>query len=150
MLNKNYKDILLILSENKVKFLLVGAYAMAAHGFPRSTMDIDLLVMPAPENAFLVLDSLEKFGAPVTNLSVEDLQKKGLIFQIGVAPCRIDILTSIDGLEFEDVYARSNIIEIEGLSVHVLSIPDLIINKRSTGRIKDIADAEMLEENLLK
>jgi len=148
MLNKNYKDILLILSENKVKFLLVGAYAMAAHGFPRSTMDIDLLVMPAPENASLVLNSLESFGAPIFNLSIEDLQKEGLIFQIGVAPCRIDILTSIDGLKFEDAYSRSNVIEIEGIPIHVLSIPDLIINKRSTGRTKDISDVELLEENL--
>ena len=148
MLNKNYKDILLILSENKVKFMLIGAYAMAAHGFPRSTIDIDLMVMPSPENASLVLTSLESFGAPVHNLSINDLQKEGLIFQIGVAPCRIDILTSIDGLKFEDAYSRSIVIEIEGISIHVLSIPDLIVNKRSTGRIKDMADVELLEESL--
>jgi hypothetical protein len=146
MLNSHYKDILSILSERKVKFLLVGAYAMAVHGYPRSTMDIDIFVMPNAENAFLVLKALDDFGAPVGDLSAEDLQKEGLIFQIGVAPCRIDILTSIDGLKFDDAFARSELLEIEGIPVHVLSIPDLIINKRATGRTKDLADAEMLEE----
>ena len=145
MLNSHYRDILLRLSERKVKFLLVGAYALAVHGFPRSTVDIDLLVMPDSENAFSVLQALDDFGAPVSDLSANDLQKEGLIFQIGVAPCRIDILTSVDGLKFEDAYVRSEIVEIEGIPVHVLSIPDLIINKRATGRTKDLADAEMLE-----
>ena len=145
MLNSHYKDILLILSEKKVKFLLVGAYAMAVHGYPRSTMDIDLLVMPNAENALLVLQALVDFGAPTEDISVDDLQKEGLIFQIGVAPCRIDILTSIDGIKFEDAFASSEIVEIEGIPIHVLSIPDLIKNKRATGRIKDLADAEMLE-----
>jgi hypothetical protein len=108
-------------------------------------MDIDLLVMPEPKNAILTLQALDDFGAAVKNLSAEDLQKEGLIFQIGVAPCRIDILTSIDGLKFEDAFARSQLIDIEGIPIHVLSIPDLIINKRATGRTKDLADAEMLE-----
>jgi len=137
---------LLILSEKKVKFLLVGAYAMAAHGYPRSTVDIDLWIMPDFENALLVLQSLEDFGAPIGDLSAKDLQKDGLIFQIGVAPCRIDILTSIDGLQFKDAFSRSEVTEIEGIPIHVLSIPDLIINKRATGRTKDLADAEALEE----
>jgi len=119
---------------------------MAAHGYPRSTMDIDLLVMPDPENAALVLSALTEFGAPTENLSINDLQEEGLIFQIGVAPCRIDILTSIDGIKFEDAYPRSEAVDIEGISVKVLSIPDLITNKRSTGRTKDLADAELLEE----
>jgi len=146
MLNSHYKDILSILSEKKVKYLLVGAYAMAVHGYPRSTMDIDILVKPDHENALLVLQALDDFGAPIGNLSAEDLQKEDLIFQIGIAPCRIDILTSIDGLKFDDAFARSELIEIEGIPVHVLSIPDLIINKRATGRTKDLADAEILEE----
>ena len=146
MLNSHYRDILSILSEKKVKFLLVGAYAMAVHGYPRSTIDIDLWVMPDPKNALLVLQSLEAFGALVGDLSPEDLQEEGLIFQIGVAPCRIDILTSIDGLRFEDAFSRAVITEIEGINIHVLSIPDLIKNKRTTGRTKDLADAEALEE----
>ena len=147
MLNSDYRDILLILSEKKAKFLLVGAYAMAAHGYPRSTMDIDLWVMPSPENSLLVLQALKDFGSPVGDLSAEDLQKEGIIFQIGVAPRRIDILTSVDGLKFEDALARSEMIEIEGIPINVLSIPDLIINKRAAGRTKDLADAESLEES---
>ena len=145
MLNNDYRDILLALSNRKVKFLLVGAYAMAAHGYPRSTMDIDLWIMPDPENAIIVLQALEDFGAPCGSLSPDDLQKEGLIFQIGVAPRRIDILTSVDGLTFEDAFAHSSIIEIEGIPVQVLSTADLIKNKRSTGRTKDLADAESLE-----
>jgi len=146
MLNKDYKDILLKLSDRKVKFLLVGAYAMAVHGYPRSTMDIDLWVMPDPENAVLVLNALDDFGAPIGDLKAEDLQKEDMIFQIGVAPCRIDILTSVDGLKFEDAFENSQTFQIEGISVQVLSITDLIKNKRSTGRIKDLADAQDLEK----
>ena len=146
MLNNDYKDILRALSKRKVKFLLVGAYAMAAHGYPRSTFDIDLWVMPDPENAHLVLKALEDFGAPSGDLSTEDLQKEEIVFQIGVAPRRIDILTSIDGLKFDDAFSRSETVEIDAIPVHVLSVPDLIINKRSTGRTKDLADAELLEE----
>ena len=119
---------------------------MAIHGYPRSTMDIDIWVMPDPENALLIMQSLEDFGAPISDLSSEDLQKEDLIFQIGVAPCRIDIITSIDGLNFNDAYSRSELTEIEGIPVHVLSIPDMIVNKKATGRTKDLSDAEILEK----
>jgi len=146
MLNSDYKDILLQLSEKKVNFLLVGAYAMAVHGYPRSTMDIDLWIMPDPINAASALHALKDFGAPVGGLTLEDLQKEDLIFQIGVAPRRIDIVTSIDGIKFNEAFARSEIMNIEGIPIHVLSIPDLIINKRATGKTKDLADAETLEE----
>ena len=145
ILNSDYRDILRTLSERKVKFLLVGAYAMAAHGYPRSTMDIDLWIMPDPENARLVLKALEDFGAPSGDLSLEDLQKEDIVFQIGVAPRRIDILTSVDGLKFDDAFSHSETIEIDDISVHVLSVPDLIKNKRSTGRTRDLADVELLE-----
>ena len=146
MLNNDYKDILLALSNRKTKFLLVGAYAMAAHGYPRATIDIDLWVKPNSENAALVLQALEDFGAPTGGLSVDDLQTENVVFQIGVAPRRIDIITSIDGLKFEDAFANSQKIDIDGIQVPVLSVPDLIKNKRSTGRTKDLADAESLEE----
>ena len=149
ILNSDYRDILHILSERKVKFILVGAYAMAAHGYPRSTMDIDIWIMPDPQNANMVLKALEDFGAPIENLSADDLQKEDLIFQIGVAPRRIDIITSADGLRFEDAFSRSRLVEIDAVPVHILSISDLIINKRSTGRLKDLADVETLEKGLL-
>jgi hypothetical protein len=109
-------------------------------------MDIDLWVMPEPENALLVFQALEDFGAPSGDLSPNDLLEKGIIFQIGIAPRRIDILTSVDGLEFADAFANSETVEIEEIPVHVLSVIDLIKNKRSTGRTRDLADAEALEE----
>jgi hypothetical protein len=135
-----------MLSNRKVKFLLVGAYAMAAHGYPRSTMDIDLWVMPSPENASFVFQALKDFGAPCNNITPEDLQKDELIFQIGVEPRRIDIITSVDGLKFEDAYNRSKIIEIDNIPIHVISISDLITNKKASGRPKDLLDAETLEK----
>lgn len=148
MLNEDYKDILHALSEEKVKFLLVGAYALAAHGFPRATMDIDIWVMPSPENADAVFRALRRFGAPLHNLTKEDLQKDGTVFQIGVAPRRVDIITSASGLKFKQAYNRSILVCIEGIDVHIPSIHDLIQNKRSSGRTKDLADAETLESSL--
>jgi hypothetical protein len=132
------------LSEEKVKFLLVGAYALAAHGYPRATMDIDIWVMPSPQNADAVLRAVQRFGAPLGNLGREDLQKEGVVFQIGVAPRRIDIITSASGLRFEEAYSRSLSIDIEGIRVHIPSIDDLICNKKATGRTRDLADAEAL------
>jgi len=145
MLNEDYKDILPALSEEKVRFLLVGAYALAAHGYPRATMYIDIWVMPSPQNADAVLLALHRFGAPLHDLTKEDLQKDDTIFQIGVAPRRIDIITAASGLEFEEAYERSLPVSIEGIEVHIPSIDDLIGNKRASGRTKDLADAEALE-----
>jgi hypothetical protein len=146
MLNSDYKDILCGLSEERVEFILVGAYALAAHGYPRSTGDIDLWVKPDQDNAEAVMRALIRFGAPTDTVSSADFQIENMVFQIGVAPRRIDIITSIDGLTFDDAFARSQLTDIDGIPVHVLSIPDLIRNKRATGRTKDLADAEMLEE----
>ena len=145
MLNEDYKDMLQCLADEGVKFLLVGAYAMAAHGYPRATMDIDIWVMPSPENAAAVLRALRRFGAPVQDLSPADLQKNDTIFQIGVAPRRIDLLTGASGLQFAEAFQHASAIEIEGLPVRIPSIDDLIRNKRATGRTKDLADAEALE-----
>ncbi|HRT05367.1 MAG TPA: hypothetical protein P5204_06675 [Kiritimatiellia bacterium] len=145
MLNEDYKEMLQCLSAEDVKFLLVGAYAMAAHGYPRATMDIDLWVMPSPDNAAAVLRALRKFGAPLQGLSLSDLQKDDTVFQIGVAPRRIDILTGASGLRFDEAFRHSSPIEIEGLQIRIPSVADLIRNKRASGRTKDLADAEALE-----
>ncbi len=145
MLNNDYKDMLRCLADEKVKFLLIGAYAMAAHGYPRATMDIDFWVQPSPENAEAVLRALKIFGAPLFDLSVKDLQKGGTIFQIGVVPRRIDVITSASGLDFEETYSRSVEVEIEGIPVRVPSVEDLIRNKKASGRKKDLADVESLE-----
>jgi hypothetical protein len=145
MLNDDYKDMLRALSGEKVEFLLVGAYAMAAHGHVRATGDMDIWVMPSPENAQAVLRAPGHFGTPLFDLTAEDLQKEGTVFQIGVAPRRVDILTAATGLRFQDAFARSICADIDGIEVHILSREDLIANKRATGRTKDLGDAEALE-----
>jgi hypothetical protein len=146
MLNEDYKDILQAFAGEKVKFLLVGAYALAAYGYPRATMDIDLWVEPSPENADAVLRALRHFGAPLEKVTKEDFQKDDTIFQIGVAPRRIDIITTASGLQFKESFNRSAAIDINGIEVRILSLADLIRNKRASGRTKDIADAEALED----
>jgi hypothetical protein len=145
MLNNDYKDMLRALSAEKADFLLIGAYALAVHGYPRATMDIDLWVKPSPENAEAVLRALRIFGAPLHNLTREALLSDDTIFQIGVAPKRIDILTGVSGLRFEEAFAHSLQVELEGIPIRILSIDDLILNKRASGRTKDLADAEALE-----
>jgi len=145
MLNEDYKEMLQCLAAEGVKFLLVGAYAMAAHGYPRATMDIDIWVMPSPDNAAATLKALRRFGAALHGLSVDDLQKDDTIFQIGVAPRRIDIITGASGLQFEEAFTRAVKVDIDGLEVHIPSVDDLIRNKRASGRTKDLADAEALD-----
>jgi hypothetical protein len=145
MLNEDYRDMLQALVDEKVRFLLVGAYALAAHGYPRATMDIDIWVMPSAENAEAVLRALRRFGAPLENLAREDLKTADTVFQIGVAPRRIDIITSASGLRFEETFGRAMAVDIEGIEVHVPSVEDLIRNKRASGRTKDLADAEAME-----
>jgi len=145
MLNRDYKDILRELSAEKVKFLLVGAYALAAHGYPRATLDLDLWVMPSRENARAVLRALKRFGAYVGELTSADLEKEGTVLQIGVAPRRIDIITAASGLEFRETFKNSVLVDIEGIDVHVPAIKDLIKNKKATGRARDLADVEALE-----
>ena len=149
MLNEDYREMLQILLEEKVKFIVVGAYALGAHGFPRATGDIDIWIEPTADNAKRVLQSLTRFGSPLFDLSEKDLTRKGVVFQIGVAPRRIDIITAIDGVEFQAAYANKLTLSIEGLDTPVLSFEDLIKNKESTGREKDSLDAKMLKKRLI-
>ncbi len=145
MLNQDYKDILSILLARRVEFLLVGAYAMAAHGFPRATGDIDIFVNPSQANAEKVIQTLQDFGSPLDRVSTADFTAPGVVLQIGVAPRRIDILTEIDGVTFAEAAADREIVEVEGLPIPVISKQKLIINKQSTGREKDRLDAETLK-----
>lgn len=145
MLNEDYRDMLRCLADEHVKFMLVGAYALAAHGYPRATMDIDIWVMPSPENAEAVLRALRRFGASLHGLTAADLQKDDTIFQIGVAPRRIDIITGASGLTFDKAFKDSIEVDIEGIRLRIPSRQALIRNKRASGRTKDLADAEFLE-----
>lgn len=133
------------LNAERVDYLLIGAYAMAAHGFPRATMDIDIWVKPSKANAAAVWKALERFGAPLQGVTADDFAKDDVIFQIGVAPRRIDIITGVSALNFDETIKRAIEVEIEGLKVLIPSVADLIINKKATGRTKDLADVETLQ-----
>ena len=145
MMNPDFKDILSLLCEEKAEFIVVGAYALAAHGYPRATGDLDILINRDSDNVERVWRSLLKFGAPLEQISKRDLETAGLVFQIGVSPRRIDILTSITGVEFDDANNRKMDIEIEGLSFSVLGRDDYITNKKAVGRPQDLADVDRLE-----
>lgn len=144
MLNEDYKEMLRCLNTNDVKFLIVGAYALGAYGYPRATGDMDIWVMATADNSEKLYKALKEFGAPLAQIDEHTFVKQGIIFQIGVAPRRVDIITKIDGVEFEDAYGHRKDINIEGLLIPFISKEDLIKNKLSTGREKDRVDAEQL------
>ena len=147
MLNPDYREILSIFSEENVEYLLVGAYALAAHGNPRATGDIDLWVRPVTENVLRIYRALTLFGVPIDRLKEDDFLQPDVVFQIGIAPRRIDILTSISGVhEFEDAWQERMEVELEGMSVPVISRRHLIENKRAAARPQDLADVAWLEE----
>lgn len=146
MLNQDFKEILSAFSEEKVEFLVVGAYAMAFHGYVRATGDIDLWIRISDENAERVWRALETFGAPLFDLNLEELKTPGMVFQIGLVPSRIDVITQIDGVEFEDAWKEHKTVEIENLQIPVIGKTHLLINKKSTGRAKDRNDALWLQD----
>ena len=145
LLNPDFRDMLSALCDESVEFLLVGAYALAAYGLPRATGDMDIWIRCSDENAERVLRALQRFGAPLFDLTADDLQAAGTVFQIGLAPRRIDILTSIDGVLFDDAWSHRKVIELEGLTVPAIGRAHLIQNKKATGRPKDLADVAWLE-----
>lgn len=144
-MNPHFRDMLSALCAEGVEFLVVGAYALAAHGIPRATGDIDIWIRPTAENAQRVWRALKRFRAPLFDLTVEDLQTPEMVFQIGAAPQRIDILTSIDAVEFDEAWRNRKETEVAGQKLAVLGREDLIRNKRAIGRPKDLADVAWLE-----
>lgn len=148
MMNPDFSDILSELTAAGAEFMIVDAFAIAAHGNPRATGDIDIWVRPSRENAERVLVALRAFGAPLADLSTDDLIDEQTVFQIGVAPVRIDILAGIDGISFEDAWPRRVEANLGTLTVPVLGLADLATNKRAAGRPKDLADLAWIEEQL--
>ena len=145
-MNRDFVEMLSALLEARAEFLIVGAHALAAHGVPRATGDLDIWVRSETDNADRVLAALKSFGAPLLDLTREDLLRPATVFQIGVAPSRIDILTSITSVTFEGAWANRRTVTIEGLSIPVLGREEFIANKRAVGRPKDVADLALLEE----
>ena len=150
MLNQDYSDILSAFSEEEVEYLLVGAYALAAYGYVRTTGDIDLWIRPEENNALCVLRALARFGAPISGVTENDFCKPGMVFQIGVAPRRIDLLTTLDGVDFDDAWKEHEKMELGGFTLPVMSRAHLIQNKEATGRPQDKVDADWLRRKLPK
>ncbi len=145
MLNPDFRDMLSAFIEQGVEFLVVGGYALAAHGLPRATKDLDLWVRPSAENAARVLHALETFGAPRHGLTHRDLETEGTIYQVGVPPNRVDVITTVDGVEFAGAWPARVEIDIDGLRIPVIGRRQLIANKRTVGRPQDLLDADLLE-----
>jgi hypothetical protein len=145
-LNKDFRDILALLQAEGATFLIIGAHALAVHGYLRATGDLDLWVRPDSENAQRVWRALLRFGAPVgaLNLSQADLEKPGIVFQIGLPPRRIDILTEISGVEFDEAWTTRVMQVVDDLEVPFLGREALVRNKRESGRDKDLADLRIL------
>lgn len=143
-MNSDFRDLLLEFNAAGVEFLVVGAHALAAHGHVRATKDLDLWIRPSDTNAPRVLAALTRFGAPLHDLSVTDLSRPGLVFQIGIPPVRIDLITAIDGVLFEDAWPDRMEAVFGTVKVPVLSRHHLIANKSASGRLQDLADIERL------
>jgi len=145
-MNRDFVEMLAALSAAGVEFLIVGAYAMAAHGLPRATGDIDIWVRPTRENAAHLMRALEAFGAPTFDLTIDDFIRPDTVFQIGVAPARIDILTGITAVGFDEAWLNRLTVGIDDQIVSVLGVEELIRNKTATGRPRDQADLIWLRE----
>ena len=144
-MDANYTDMLKCLNNAGVDYILVGGWAVNLYGYIRATVDLDIWILADRANAQRVYAALGEFGAPISDVRPEDFAEDGIIFQIGVAPCRIDIITRISGVTYTDATNRAVAKEIDGIPVKVISIDDLIANKKASGRTKDLADVEVLE-----
>ena len=145
MLSKDFKEFIELLNEHSVRYLVVGGYAVAFHGYPRYTKDIDIWIELSLENADKILKALNEFGFGSLDLTPDDFLESDQIIQLGYPPNRIDILTTLKDLKFEDCYNARVEVEIIGLHIHFIDIENLKKNKRATGRPQDLADAENLE-----
>ena len=144
-MDSNYLDMLRCLNKAGVDYIMVGGWAVNLHGYVRATIDLDIWILADQENARKVYAALGEFGAPLGEVKPEDFAQDGTIFQIGVAPCRIDVINKIDGVKYAEASSRAVQKTIEGVPVRIISLEDLIANKRASGRTKDLADAEILE-----
>lgn len=143
-MNSDFRDLLRLFNARKVRYLVVGGYAVIKYTQPRYTGDLDVWIEASKANSLLVYDALREFGAPIETLSAEDFQAPGFFYQMGVPPNRIDILMSISGVIFSDAWKRKTESQVGEDVINFLSKEDLIVSKRAAGRAKDIADLEAL------
>ena len=145
-IQKDFKELLELLNAHEVEYLVVGGYALAFHGAPRFTGDIDLFVKPDAQNAKRVLSALDEFGFGSLNLSQADFTSPDNVIQLGVPPVRVDIMTSLTGIPWDKARAGRTPGSYSGITVHFIGREDLIANKHALGRKKDLADLEALGE----
>jgi len=143
--NRDFRDLLAEFNVQGVEYIVVGAHALAAHGHVRATKDLDVWVRPDGENAKRVLKALKEYGTPLHDLTEADLVKQGTVFQIGVPPLRIDVITAIDGVSFDEAWPARLQTNFADQPAAVLSRDHLIRNKRAAGRTQDLADVEWLQ-----
>jgi predicted nucleotidyltransferase len=146
-LDPDFEDFIQFLNQYEVDYMIVGGYAMAFHGSPRYTGDLDIWIDISELNAEKMLLVIKAFGFSSLGFEKEDFLKENLINQIGYPPLRIDILTNIDGIDFKEAYSQKQVIEIEDLKANYIGLRDLIQNKRASGREKDIVDVHTLQKN---
>jgi predicted nucleotidyltransferase len=145
-LDKDFREFIGLLNEHKVKYLVIGGYAVNFHGYPRYTKDIDFWLWMTDENIKKLINAIKDFGFGSLNLVVEDFMTPENIIQLGYEPLRIDLLMDVDGVSFEECYNRRTETKLDGTMVNFLSIQDLITAKKKAGRLQDLADAEQLEK----
>jgi hypothetical protein len=143
-LNQDFKEFIELLNKHKVKYLVVGGYAVGFHGYPRFTGDIDFWIAISSENATKILNVLNEFGFGSLNFKIEDFLEANNIIQLGYEPTRIDILTSLSGVQFDNCYQQAVEANFEGLEIKFIDLKNLRINKTSSGRAKDLGDLENL------
>jgi predicted nucleotidyltransferase len=145
-LNDDFRDVVVQFADAGVDYLIVGAFALAFHGAPRASGDIDIFVRPSDENAARVYEALLRFGAPLQahGVAAADFAKVGTVYQIGLPPRRIDVLTQISGVAFDEAWASRAEVEVEGRRVHIIGREALLKNKTTAGRPKDLADVARL------
>ena len=144
----DYKDLLRILNRYKVRYLIVGAYAVIYYTEPRFTKDLDIWVGPESENAKKVYEALKEFGAPLKDINLRDFANKNLVYQIGVAPIRVDIILGIPGIEFDRVWKHRSVATFDGIKVNIIGINELIESKKRARRHMDITDIQSLRYRL--
>jgi Nucleotidyltransferase of unknown function (DUF6036) len=145
MLNQDFKEFIQLLNDNQVRYLIVGGYAVALHGYPRYTKDIDIWIELTQENATRIVKALDQFGFASLGLKENDFLVEDQVIQLGYAPSRIDIITTLSGVTFEECYDKRLLVEIDGVKVSFIDLDNLRKNKKATGRLQDLADLEKLE-----
>jgi hypothetical protein len=144
--NSDFSDLLRIFNANRVKYLVIGGYAVVQYAEPRFTKDLAVWISTDASNADAVFKSFQEFGAPLEDLTAKDFSEEGYFFQMGIPPVRVDVLMGIPGAHFEECWQRRNEVDFEGLTTSFISKQDLIASKRAAGRPQDLIDVDLLSK----